>query len=98
MEDKHVGLLSRTASTPDEAFAKVKTEEGFGLALDLVYRISSREELENGTVATEGEGKGERAYVRGRRDRHEGRRSEGAEETGIQLGSAPNGYRSTISV
>jgi hypothetical protein len=91
MEDKFSGLLSKGASTPDEAFAKVKIEEGFGQALDLIYRISSREELENENAVAEGRGR--RDYIRGRRDRNEGRRSRGAEEDGIVLRSAPNGYR-----
>lgn len=98
MEEKLVGLLSaeESGNSPDDAFAKVKIREGFGQALDLVYRISSREELENGMAIHEG--KGERAYVRGRRDRNEGRRGRTEEETGIQLRSAPYGYGGAESV
>jgi hypothetical protein len=91
MEDKLVGLLSKGASTPDEAFAKVKIEEGFGQALDLIYRISSREESENG-MAIQEQGNGERTFVRSRRERNRDRHGRGEEEYGIVFKRAPNSY------
>ena len=100
MEDKLVGLLSaeESASDPNDAFAKVKIREGFGQALDLVFRISSREEVENEDAMEQEQGRGEQAYVRGRRDRNEARHGRGPEDDGIQLADAPNGYGGSVTV
>ena len=69
LEDHHIGLLSAQESVkdPNDALAKVKIIEGFGQALSLLFRLSSRGEKENGaalenceTKVTSKEGEGEK--------------------------------------
>jgi len=95
MDDFHVGLLSQNASTPDEALAKVKTEEGFGLALYLISRVSSRKEINYGEDAVgQGKERGQRKYVENisRGLGFGGRQERPTEEGGDDYRSAPNSY------
>ena len=69
LEDHHIGLLSAQESVkdPNDALAKVKITEGFGQALSLLFRLSSRGEkkmalpwtLRDKGTSKEGEGEKE---------------------------------------
>jgi hypothetical protein len=90
-EEHQVSLLSKNASDPNEAFAKVKIEEGFGQALDLISRISSRKGTNHEDAL--GQERGRKEFVHSRA-RHPGRGKEagGDESYRSDLARSPNGY------